>query len=203
MLFKLAAMCRAFNGMMDGAGQDNGGSQRDNGPARQPPPVARTSITLIPGDPSRRVESCWQLPGDSPLVTSFPFVKWDVTSDSPPKAKVARSSLAGVLLLATQRPEASDFAKLDDLSFLASEVEVGPASGWAHQLDKVGAFDDVFKSLGEWKKHAAMLRGKVSPPELMRLKDDTFATSVAWSARAGPAELAFLARTTVDTLHTC
>lgn len=99
MLLKWAAL-RAIHGLMfNGAN----GSNSDNANSAVPPPVARTTITHLPGDPSRKVEDWWQLPGDSPIVTAWPFLRW-VIEGSPQVASSTRSSLAGALLLVSRRP---------------------------------------------------------------------------------------------------
>ena len=58
MLFKWAAL-RAVHGLMFNGGNGANGA---NANAAAPPPVARTTITHVPGDPARKVEDRWQLP---------------------------------------------------------------------------------------------------------------------------------------------
>ena len=98
--------------------------------ASAPPPAARTRITHVPGDPSHKVEDKWQLPGTSPLVTAFPFLKW-VLSGTPQVASISRSSLAGTLILIARRPAEAEWLKLDDAPLLSTEVDHAVAEIWA------------------------------------------------------------------------
>ena len=195
MFFNLA-LFRAFHGTMLGAGA-NGGQQPPAVSA--PPPAARTRITHVGGDPSHKVEDKWQLPGTSPLVTAFPFLKW-VLAGAPQTASVSRSSLAGTLILIARRPEEAEWLKLDDAPMLSTEVDHAVAEIWAHEFDKVHGFNSVYESAGAWAKAVPALAALVSNPALIQLDEDSFASSVLWTARAGPAPLAFAARTTVGDL---
>ena len=195
MILKLS-LFRAFYGCMQ---QGNGAAGGDPNGSQQPPPAARTTFTILPGNPARGVEDRWQLPGDSPVVTSWPFMRW-LLSGAPQVASAPRSSVVGALILATRRPTESEWQKLDDAPFLSTEVDVDEAGIWAHQLDLVGAFKNVHLTLAAWKNMIPSHVDKMSSPALITLEEDSFATSVLWSNRAGPSELAFLARTTIGDL---
>ena len=82
MLFKLS-LFRGIAGLMMPDNGANGGP--DNGGV-QPPPASRTRFHHDPGDPVTKVEDKWELPGDSPIVTSWPFIGWAV-GGNPQKAK--------------------------------------------------------------------------------------------------------------------
>ena len=195
MLFKLSLL-RAIHGTLLGAG---GAAAAAPPVAPPPPPAARTRITHVPGDPTHRVEDRWQLPGTCPMVTSFPFLRWAL-SGVPQVASVTRSSLAGTLILITRRPEDAEWLKLDDAPVLSSEVDHAVAEIWAHEIDKVHGFGTIYTSLGAWAKAAPLLAANVVNPALIRLEEDAFASSTLWTARAGPAQLAFTASTTLGDL---
>ena len=195
MFLKLAAL-RTIHGMMfNGAGGANGGAAN----AANPPPVARTTFTHVPGDPSRKIEDRWQLPGDSPVVTSFPFLRW-VIDGNPQTATAPRSSVAGTLMLVSRRPTDQEWSNLDNAPFLSTELDHGAGSTWAHQMDIVGAFSKVYSRFGAWKEAVPALTQKVANPALIQLEEDSFATSVVWSQRAGPADLAPYALVTIGDL---
>ena len=195
MILKLS-LFRAITGcMQNGSGAGVGNS----GGGQPPPPAARTILTNASGDPSRGIEDRWQLPGDSPIITSWPFIRWTLTGN-PQTASAPRSSVVGSLILATRRPTDPEWQKLDDAPFLSTEVDIAEASTWAHELDIVGAFQQVYKTFADWRKVVPMHVAKVANPTLITLQEDSFATSVLWSSRTGPAELAFLSRTTIGDL---
>ena len=171
----------------------------------QPPPLARTNFTHVSGDPSVRTEDRWEVPGDSPMVTSLPFMRW-VFGGQPRTASAPRSSVAGTILLVTRRPTSEqDWQDLDDAPFISTEVDHDEASIWAHHVDVVHGFDTVFETFSAWKKNAPSLAKLVedsgsAAAAAISLKEGSFSTFDVWSAHAGPASLAFLARTTISDL---
>ena len=198
MLFKLSLL-RAFAGMMQGG---NGAGNGPGNGGRPTPPATRTAFNHDPGDPQRKVEDKWELPGDSPIVTSWPFINWAVEGN-PQKAKAARSAVAGAMILITRRPTAQQWQLLDAAPFLSTEADHDEGSVWAHEMDKIGAFDKVYPTFRVWKAAVPGLAALVKDPAAITritLKEDSFATSHVWNAHAGPPSLAFLHRATVGDL---
>ena len=153
MFFKLSIL-RAIHGTMMGAGAAAG----QQPPAAQaPPPAARTRITHVGGDPARKIEDKWQLPGDSPLVTSFPFLRW-VLAGAPQTASVTRSSLAGTLMLIARRPDEAEWLKLDDAPHISTELDAAVAEGWA------GGHTRLTRSTASGPSTRHLERGPKQPP---------------------------------------
>ena len=71
------------------------------------------------------------MPGDSPLVKSWPFMRW-VLSGNPEVASAPKSSVAGVLLLIPRRPAEAELLGLDELLFLSNELDHVDASACGH-----------------------------------------------------------------------
>ena len=198
MLFKLS-LFRGIAGLMMPDNGANGGP--DNGGV-QPPPASRTRFHHDPGDPVTKVEDKWELPGDSPIVTSWPFIGWAV-GGNPQKAKAPRSSVAGAMILIARRPAEDQWLLLDGAPFISTEVDHEEGSVWAHELDKLGAFNTVYPSYGSWKSAVPGLAAKVTTPAAISritLREDSFATSTAWNTRTGAPSLAYLHRTSVGDL---
>ena len=92
--------------------------------AAAPPPAAparaQTNITLIPGlvGPPR-VPALFQLAHDSPVVTAWPFVPWNIAA---PHATAPRSAVVGAILSGTRRPTAVDAVALRAMDFLGHEM---------------------------------------------------------------------------------
>ena len=80
MLFNWAFI-RAFHGLMQ-SGNGGGGPQVQVNPQAAPPPAARTTFSHEVGDPSLKIEDRWVLPGDSPVVTAFPFLRWALSGQA-------------------------------------------------------------------------------------------------------------------------
>jgi hypothetical protein len=185
--------------------QHGPGGNAGNALGGQPPPLARTNFTHVSGDPSVRTEDRWEVPGDSPMVTSLPFMRW-VIGGQPQTASAPRSSVAGTILLVTRRPTSEqDWQDLDDAPFISTEVDHDEASIWAHHVDVVHGFDTVFETFSAWKKNAPSLAKLVedsgpAAAAAISLKEGSFSTFDVWSAHVGPASLAFLARTTISDL---
>ena len=91
------------------------------------PPASRTRITTIAGSPAQLVEDAFQLLADSPVVTSWPFVNWTLTSDAaaPPNrlASAPRSHLVGPISMCARRPADADWANLEPMDFLTHELD--------------------------------------------------------------------------------
>lgn len=169
-----------------------------------PPTPARTTFTLVHGNPNAKEEDTLTLPSDSPVVSSLSFIDWTIDSDPPANgtASAPRSKVVPALLLATRRPSLLDFSRLEEWPFIGTEVASDEATRWASALDTADAFESTFSTIGAWGTKAKSLAAQATDPEQLRLREDSFTTITDWDSDAGPAELAFLARASIaDMLH--
>lgn len=112
--------------------------------AGNPPAAARTTFQLVGGQgAANTVVVRWSVVHDSPLVTSFAFLDWDIAAP-PARPSAARSELVGAILLAARHPTPHETTQLDGSSFLTTEMDPVSCSRLAHELDTVGAFDTAF-----------------------------------------------------------
>jgi hypothetical protein len=122
MIFRLS-LVREITNMMFPAGGNAG-----NPPGGLPlPPASRTTFTYVPGDSGRQLEDRWELPGDSPVVTAWPFLCWSL-GGQPQTASAPRSSVVGTILLVSRRPAEESWLDLDNESFISTELDMDVAS---------------------------------------------------------------------------
>ena len=173
-------------------------------PRRQPrqdqASQAGTRFTLLPGDPIIKGEDRLELPQDSPVVSSWPFIDWLHSAGPPAVSSAPRSRVVGTLLHGTRRPTLLDLSRLDEFPFLSSEIDVEEASRWITSLNTTDAFSTIYQRLGDWISKANTFHPFASNPDDLLLSDDSFDTFEQWDITKGPPELAFLARTSIADL---
>ena len=177
----------------------NGGG---GGNPQSGPPAARTSFTLVLGDPSVKREDAWSLPADSPVVTSWPFVDWAFSTVAPLVASAPRSNLVGPCLMASRRPIDSSWPDLSDSDLLTSELDHVTASTWLHQMDTASAFVSVFRTFGGWIGAVPALRANAANPAALCLEADSFVEGSDYDDNL-ESHLAFLRRTSLASLIRC
>ena len=163
-------------------------------------PNPRTRFTLVNGNPDARVEDRFELPTDSPLVTSWAFMDWRHEAGPPAVSSAPRSRVVGALLHAARRPTLLEQSALEEYPFLSSELEVDEASSWATALDSTDAFKSVYKRFGEWISKANSFSPTAANPDDLLLREDSFDLIETWTPAKGPPELAYLARTSIADL---
>lgn len=124
-----------------------------NPPPNQPPPLpaaARTTLTLVAGQPATGVEDAFTLPRDSPVVTSWSFLHWthDAANNT---AAIPRSEVVAAILAGTRRPLPNEAVNLQRLSFIEHELDVASASIWLRQYDSASAFNATYGCTGASK----------------------------------------------------
>ena len=163
-------------------------------------PDARTRFTLVNGNPNAKVEDRFEIPQDSPMVTSWPFMDWRLDAGPPAVASAPRSRVVGALLHATRRPTLLEQSALEEYPFLSAEVEVDEASRWATSLDSTDAFKSIYKRFGDWMSQANSFSPSAANPDDLLLREDSFDLIETWTPAKGPPELAYLARTSIADL---
>ena len=92
---------------------------------------ARTSFGIITGDPSKHVEDRLFLAQDSPIVSSFPFLEWEMDVGPPQLASAPKTEVVSTLFQATCRPSLLEQSALGDLPFISHEVKSSELGRWA------------------------------------------------------------------------
>ena len=166
-----------------------------------PPDPARTTFQLVVGTGPPFVEAKWTLVRDSPIVTSWAFMGWELAAP-PARAAAARSMVAGAILAGTRQPAHGSRAALRTMSLLTHELTLVAASDFAHQLDSVSAFDVVYALEDDWLAALPQLISKMTDVNLMRLGAASFVETENYATRGAviPPELDYLHTTTVGQL---
>ena len=138
-----------------------------------PPDPARTTFQLVVGTGPPFVEAKWTLTRDSPLVTSWAFIDWDIGAP-PARASANRSMVAGAILAGTRHPAQGSVAALRGMPLLTHELALTEASDFAHQLDCVSAFDVVYAMVDDWLAALPHLISKLNDVNSMRLRAASF-----------------------------
>ena len=116
------------------------------------PPPARTLLQVLAGSADPDIEERWSLPADSPVLTSWTFIDWDLSAVQA-RATAPRSLVVAAILMATRPPLPAARAAFRTAGFLTTKMDHGWASNLLHQMDLVGAFDAVFVRVlitGHW-----------------------------------------------------
>ena len=161
--------------------------------AELPPPAARTLLQMVVGSASPDIEAKWTLPSDSPILTSWTFIDWEVPT-APARASAPRSLVVAAILVATRPPLPGGVAALRAANFLTAEMADSAASTYLHELDKVGAFSNVYAHFKDWVAAVPALWGQLANGDSLRLDASTFDEVAPYTARsaAPPPEVAFL-----------
>ena len=138
-----------------------------------PPPAARTSIQEVAGQVNPVTEAQWTVVYDSPIVTAFPFLDWNV-AQPPARTAVNRSSLVGVILAGCRPPSLADLPAMRGMSFLTHEMDENRASEFAHAFDRAGALDAVYSSYDDWIASALKVWSNLADPNQLRLTPAAF-----------------------------
>ena len=157
-------------------------------------------FALVTGDPRAKVEDHLQLPQDSPLVNSLPFLEWTLDNGPPAKASAPRSKVVSALLQGTRRPTLLDLSRLEELAFISYEVTPYAASAWASELKAAKAFESVYSRFGDWASKVKDFTALATNPDNLLISEDSFEEVTAWSNNDGPSELAFLSRLSIADL---
>jgi hypothetical protein len=170
------------------------------GPGGVPPP-ARTHFQFMAGDPTTGQEARFSLVHDSPMVLALPFLPWFIQTP-PSRTTIVRSSMVAILLDGCRPPVSTDRAALQSMQFLIHEILSSEASVVAHEYDKVGAFDKVYKTRDDWQDAIQGLGAKLAAPDLVILRPSSFYKTEDYPTRgtAPPNELLFLYRTSLADL---
>ena len=132
------------------------------------PPPARTLLQVLAGSADTDTEERWSLPSDSPVITSWTFVEWDL-SVVQARAAAPRSLVVTAILMAARPPLPAARPAFRTSGFLTAEMDHTWASGFMHQLDLVGAFDSVYVRAQGWIDSVPALWAKLPNPDLARL----------------------------------
>ena len=106
------------------------------------PAPARTQLGLVASVPANLIEARFDIDRDSPVITSWCFIDWDVPV-APARASAPRSIVVGAILLASLRPTEQEQTILRGQPFLTHEMDEAAASDYLHALDVADAFDTV------------------------------------------------------------
>jgi hypothetical protein len=165
------------------------------------PAPARTLLAEVAGTAAPDVEARWSVLTDSPVVTSFVFIHWDVPA-APARPSAARSHLLAALLVATRLPTTAVLNAYKAQPFLTHEGDHGEASKILHQLDVVAAFAVVYSTWEAWVAAIPGIWARLADPALVRLPAGFFVEREGYAARAAapPPEIAFLLSTSIGAL---
>ena len=171
--------------------------------AQAPAPVVspHTQFQSVVGQVAPYREHAWTLPRDSPVITSWPFLQWDMGTPQQ-RASVTRSKVVGAILAGTRQPAPAQEAALRVMPLLTHEMTAVGGSEYVDDLYSVSAFDDVYPTLDDWIKKAPGFWSKLADPERMRLRAAVFQETENYASRQNspPAELAFLMSTKIGAL---
>ena len=167
---------------------------------RVAPDPTRTRFTLASGNPDQKLEDHLVLPQSSPLVNSWAFMDWKLSSGPPATASAPRSKVSAGLLMATRRPTLLEASRLQETNFVSAEVATSEATRWAAALDSAKAFDKVYSRFRDWSRTANTFAPLALNPDHLNLREDSFTEIDAWNPHLGPAQLNFLAATSVGDL---
>jgi hypothetical protein len=165
------------------------------------PAPARTLLAEVAGTVAPDVEARWSVLTDSPVVTSFVFIHWDVPA-APARPSATRSHLLAALLVATRLPTTAVLNAYKAQPFLTHEGDHGEASKILHQLDVVAAFAVVYSTWEAWVAAIPGIWARLADPALVRLPAGFFVEREGYAARAAapPPEIAFLLSTSIGAL---
>ena len=168
--------------------------------AAPPPHPARTTFTFVVGNYAVGAAPAFDVPEDSPIITSLTFLPWDVRPAGTP-TRVSQSSLVGAILYGTRRPADDQLPLLRGLDFLGHELLASAACTFAHHLDLVGAFSEVYGTLEQWAAATSGLLAKMAAASLsaMRLAEAHFYATAPLS-RAAQGEVGLLAKLSIGAL---
>ena len=167
-------------------------------PAPAPPSPARTQFNFVDGDFNLRLEACWTVVHDSPLVLAFPFLPW-VVQTPPARTSIPRSTMVAAILYGCGRPDEADRPAFRAMEFLTHEFLAADASLIAHEYDKINAFDAVYRTFEDWQMAIPALRDQLADSDLVILRPANFYETEDYSTRGAhpPTEIAFLHRTSL------
>ena len=167
---------------------------------RVAPDPTRTRFSLASGLPAQKLEDHLVLPQSSPLVNSWAFMDWKLSAGPPATASAPRSKVSAGLLMATRRPTLLEASRLQETNFVSAELATSEATRWAAALDSAKAFDKVYSRFRDWSRTANTFAPLALNPDHLNLREDSFTEIDAWNPHLGPAQLNFLAATSVGDL---
>ena len=138
-----------------------------------PPPAARTTFQEVAGQANPFTEARWTVAHDSPLVTAWPFIQWDLGAP-PARASAPRSKVVGAILVACRQPPLGDMAAMRAMDFLTHDMAADEASGHAHVLDVHHVLDQQYPTFDLWKEQAPNCWANLARPTDLRLQPANF-----------------------------
>jgi hypothetical protein len=152
----------------------------------------------VAGNHAGGQETCFDVPEDSPLITSLVFLPWQIRAAGTP-TRIARSSAVGSLLLGTRRSTDAELLALRARPFISSELRAGALSNIAHAIDVAKGFDVVYLSFEAWESALPDLLSKVPVAAPLRLEDAFFYNTTPLG-QGGSDEVRFLEKVSIGSL---